>query len=219
MTWCVRDGRTAENPLSAVPKFEEQTDKRRERRALTPAELGRLLAAARARDVETKGRWGSRELVYTLAAYSGLRRGEMKLLEWRDVDLEQSVVTVRAEVSKSKRDDMVPLHPKVVKLLRQVRPDDPAPRGRVLSSLPTIRTVYQDFERAGIPKVDKAGRVVDLHALRTTLGTELAKNGVAPQVAQKIMRHADYRTTMAHYTKLGLQDAAAAIDELPELPE
>jgi len=62
---------------------------------------------------------------------------------------------------------------------------------------------------------DEEGREIDLHALRVTLGTALARAGVAPQVAQKIMRHADYRTTLQHYTVLGLRDTAKAIEELP----
>lgn len=63
--------------------------------------------------------------------------------------------------------------------------------------------------------VASGGRVIDLHALRTTLGTQLARAGVTPQVAQRIMRHGDYRTTLKHYTVLGLTDTAAAIDRLP----
>ena len=62
---------------------------------------------------------------------------------------------------------------------------------------------------------DAEGRVLDLHALRTTLGTNLARAGVAPQVCQRVMRHADYRTTLKHYTVLGLSDSAAAILKLP----
>ncbi len=62
---------------------------------------------------------------------------------------------------------------------------------------------------------DDEGRVIDLHALRTTLGTQLARAGVTPQVAQRIMRHSDYRTTLKHYTVLGLTDTAAAMDRLP----
>jgi integrase len=62
-----------------------------------------------------------------------------------------------------------------------------------------------------VAKADGQGRVVDLHALRTTLATKLARAGIAPQVAQKIMRHADYRTTLKHYTVLEVRDAATAL--------
>ena len=61
---------------------------------------------------------------------------------------------------------------------------------------------------------DADGRVIDLHALRTTLGTQLALEGVAPQIAQRIMRHSDYKTTLLHYTVLGLTDTARAVHGL-----
>jgi hypothetical protein len=62
---------------------------------------------------------------------------------------------------------------------------------------------------------DTMGRIIDRHALGTTLGTELARAGVAPEVAQRIMRHSDYKTTLKHYTVLGLTDTAAAVAMLP----
>jgi hypothetical protein len=68
-----------------------------------------------------------------------------------------------------------------------------------------------------ITTADSQGRVVDLHGLRTTLGTNLARAGVVPQVAQRIMRHSDYKTTLAHYTVLGLTDTAKAISQLPDI--
>ena len=40
---------------------------------------------------------------------------------------------------------------------------------------------------------------------------------VRPQVAQRLMRHSDYRTTLKHYTVLGLSDTAAAIDQVPRI--
>ena len=66
-----------------------------------------------------------------------------------------------------------------------------------------------------IVTTDDDGRVIDLHALRTTLGTRLARAGVAPQIAQRIMRHGDYQTTLTHYTVLGLTDTAPAVGALP----
>lgn len=217
MNWCVKRGRIRQNQLVSVPKLDEQRDRRRQRRSLTPAELTRLLTVARERDEAASGRWSSRELAYAMAARTGLRRSELRALEWRDLDFDAGVMTVRSEISKNKRSDRLPLHPEIIELLKRRRPADIKPREPVFRTLPTIRTVYADFERAGIQQADAEGRVVDLHALRTTLATELARQGVAPQVAQKIMRHADYRTTLAHYTALGLEDSAAALTALPSL--
>ena len=72
---------------------------------------------------------------------------------------------------------------------------------------------------ARIDTTDAEGRVIDLHALRTTLGTRLARAGVAPQIAQRIMRHSDYKTTLKHYTVLGLADGAAAVNAMPMISD
>ncbi len=53
--------------------------------------------------------------------------------------------------------------------------------------------------------------------MRTTLGTRLARHGAKPQVAREIMRHSDYKTTLKHYTVLGLNDTAKAIEQLPRI--
>jgi len=54
--WAVSDGRLAANPLTRLPKRDDKADPRRPRRALTPDELTRLLAAARWRPLAEYGR-------------------------------------------------------------------------------------------------------------------------------------------------------------------
>ena len=56
------------------------------------------------------------------------------------------------------------------------------------------------------------------HALRHTFGTNLAKAGVAPKIAQELMRHSDINLTMMTYSHVGLYDLDAALDSLPALP-
>jgi hypothetical protein len=59
---------------------------------------------------------------------------------------------------------------------------------------------------------------LDVHALRTTFGTLLSANGVAPRTAQQAMRHSDIKLTMGVYTDRKLLDVAGALDALPALP-
>ncbi len=40
-----------------------------------------------------------------------------------------------------------------------------------------IRIFDLDCQAAGIPKTDERGRVIDIHALRTTFGTHLSASG------------------------------------------
>ena len=54
--WCVESKRPVANPLARSPKLDEKADRRRQRRALTEAELRRLLHVARARPLAEYGR-------------------------------------------------------------------------------------------------------------------------------------------------------------------
>jgi len=51
--------------------------------------------------------------------------------------------------------------------------------------------------------------------MRHTFATLLARNGVLPATAQKLMRHSDIRLTMNTYTHLDLADTAGAVAALP----
>ncbi|MCP3915681.1 MAG: tyrosine-type recombinase/integrase, partial [bacterium] len=204
VNWLVRVGRMESNPLKNIPKLDEGRDRRRVRRALSEEELARLLDVAESRGRRT---W------YLAAVLAGLRKGDLRRLRWRDLDLDRGLLVVRG--GKAKREDVLPLHPQLAEEFRSIKPRDVLPSAPVFTSVVTDRTRQSDFTRAGIALRDDEGRVVDLHALRTTLGTRLAREGVAPQVGQQIMRHADYRTTLKHYTALTLSDTAAAMNHMP----
>ena len=235
--WCAHTGRVEVNPLAVVAKQDERKDRRRIRRPVTDDELTRLLAVA-----EPRGRkpW------YMAAALAGLRKGDLQHLRWADVDFAAGTITIRD--GKARREDVVPMHPQLADELLRLRDSSPVlPQDRVFHTTVTDATRLKDFLRAGIARrevvtdaegepvmvgkgkrqrprtrivtEDAEGRVVDLHALRTWLGTKLARAGVAPQLAQRIMRHADYRTTLKHYTILGVVDLAKAIDALPPIRE
>jgi integrase len=205
--WCVKQGRMLKNPLSVVPKKDEQADRRKVRRPLTRDELNSLFDVARER---------GRLAWYACAYYAGLRKGDMQKLCWSDVDFKAMTLTIRQ--GKAKRVDVLSVHPTLATILGEQLEQAPAiGSAKVFRTAVTDATRRRDFERAGIPHTDEDGHTADLHALRTTLGTDLARNGVAPQIAQKIMRHANYQTTLQHYTVLGLTDTAAALAQLPDV--
>ena len=69
--------------------------------------------------------------------------------------------------------------------------------------------------RAGIRKVDAEGRKLDIHALRTTCASRMARRGVALAVAQRWLGHSDPKLTAQHYTDLGVEDLRDAIERAP----
>ena len=50
--WCISVGRMTSNPLSGIPKADEKSDRRRQRRAMTEFELHKLLAMTAQRPLQ-----------------------------------------------------------------------------------------------------------------------------------------------------------------------
>ncbi|MEM6552590.1 MAG: site-specific integrase [Planctomycetota bacterium] len=202
--WCVKQGRLPHHRLNHIPRLNEDADRRRVRRAATEEELHNFLASVPAH----------RRFVYTAALMTGLRRGELKQIERRDIDLNARRLTVRVEVSKAKRADVLPIHDDLVDVIAPMT-ERLGPADKVFTPVPTIKTFKRDLEEAGIPFKDDNGHQLDFHALRSTFATRLLRQGVPAAVARRLTRHASVKTLEKHYDRLGFDEAAAAMQELP----
>jgi integrase len=208
MDYLIAQGWAAENVIRQVAKAPAGPRQRvRRRRAYTPAELARLLAAA-PRD---------RRLVYLVAATSGLRRSELGRIERRDFDLsnpDRPRWTLRAQVSKNGLAWTIPMTSECAAGLATL----PAgrPTERVFPKLPRTKTVNADLRRAKIEKKDELGRGVDLHSLRYFFCTQLALT-MPVQKVRVLMRHQTLRQTCDLYLDLGLDDVADDVWSLPKM--
>ncbi|HVT87337.1 MAG TPA: tyrosine-type recombinase/integrase [Tepidisphaeraceae bacterium] len=100
--------------------------------------------------------------------------------------------------------------------LRKVMPVDVSAVGTVLvGGVVEMDEFKRDLSAAGIAEVDERGRRVDFHALRHTLATNLNRAGVAPRVAQEIMRHSELSLTMRTYTDAGALPTMDGVNALP----
>lgn len=227
--WLMKNNRSSENRLAYLAQLNADDDRRRERRALTPDEARRLVAAAE-RGPTIQGLSGPlRALCYRLALTTGLRRKEIASLTWDSFNLDgpTPTVTVEAAYSKHRRRDVLPLSEETADALRRWRtehalfcdPRNAAPGSRVLFPLSrrTADMLRQDLAAAGIEYEDAVGRRVDFHALRHTFITNLARGGVHPKVAQALARHSTITLTMDHYTHLETIDYHSALKALPDL--
>jgi hypothetical protein len=204
----VKRKRMAANPLAELRGVETAGKLRRERRALTDDEIVALLAAVPERH----------KLAYHVLLSTGLRRDELRQLHWGDVKLTATMpcIELRAETTKGKRGDVLPLRKDVAMMLEEARGDaeDADP---VCRTLPSMDSHKRYLTRAGIPYEDDRGRRADFHALRHTYGSRLAKAGIAPRVAMSLMRHTEMDLTMKVYTDPRVFDLAGAVEKLPAL--
>ena len=243
--WLRDAGRLSWHDLNKLPKADERADPKRQRRALTADEIGRLLAVAAhrplddARTIRRGKRKGQRTadirpevverllalgrervLVYRTLIYTGLRRNELRTLTVSRLDLTPGSECVRLEAAneKNRAGSTIPLRSDLAAELRQwIGEKNLDPADRLFTVPGGLRLILdRDMRTAGIPKRDDRGRTVDVHALRTTFGTMLSTSGTAPRTAQAAMRHSDIKLTMGVYTDAGHLDVRQAVERLPE---
>jgi site-specific recombinase XerC len=221
--WMVRQDRLENNPLDHLRRVNEETDRRRERRAIAAKDLDRLIQVAA--DGETfRGLAGfDRAMLYRLAALSGLRCSELASLTPASFDLSRTppVVSVVARISKRRKEDVLPLRSDLAGLLN-VWLSGKDEGERVFPGTWHLRAadmLKKDLMKCGIPYSDEQGRVFDFHSTRVQFVTSLARAGVHPKTAQQLARHSDINLTMGAYTKVDLQELGEAVERLSPMAE
>lgn len=247
--WLVDDQRIAQNPFARLRAVRDDSSRTFLRHALTVDELGLLIEAAEVRGVQNyaavnprasaehvaeitrQGR--ERGVLYTVAAYTGLRRGEILALRWSDLVLTAApAIAVRAETTKNRRAARLELPVWLGTQLAELRaaraveigaPPPPAAPVFLTSYSHVTERLKLDAVFAGIAAWDADrrrvvtvdGLVVDFHALRGTLATLAAEAGMPTRLLQEQMRHSDPRLTMKVYAKARNAALRAEVERLP----
>jgi integrase len=193
-TLAIKDNKLSRNPVSGVTFFPEHNNTR----FLNDEELTRL------RNVVPTDKWAW----VAFAIETGLRQGEQFSLQWKWVDLDNSVLTI--PMSKSGRTRHVPLSEGARSILRSfdsflrspfVFPSIHDPL-KPLNPDSFLEFVYQPaLRRAGIQ-----GSV--WHTLRHTAASRRIMAGVDLVTVKEIMGHQDIKTTLryAHLSPKHLKD-------------
>ena len=222
------------NPLSKVPKLQEP--KEIHVRYLTEDEEHRLLDALAERDKEAirkrqSGNEWCKERNYqlhpvilphqygdyltplvVLTMNTGMRRGEVLQLKWRDVDLINRRLTIRAANAKANKTRHIPLNNKAITALTVWRetcaPDTevvfPSPSGGAMT---VVKTAWVSLlEQAGIEDFR-------FHDLRHHFASKLAMNGTDLNTVRELLGHSDFSTTLryAHLADNHKADAVALL--------
>lgn len=113
--WAKQMGYVEGNPAREVEKFSE---KGRARETYLNAEESRALLAASSPTIRP---------IVLAALHTGMRRGELLALRWRDVDLDRKAIVVAAETEKAGRGRVVPLTATLRDALGELKAQRPRP--------------------------------------------------------------------------------------------
>ena len=172
--WCVGRAILERSACDGVPA---PTAERARDRVLTDEELAGIIRAAR----QLGGPYGA---IVEVLALTGQRRDEVARMSWEEVDLERRVWRLPAQRTKNDK-------PHIVQL--------PEPAVAVIAAQPRVGGLV--FSRNGVTAVgdfSSQKRRLDglcgvstwrLHDLRRTMVSGMARHGVAPHVADKILNH------------------------------
>ena len=174
LRWCVGRAVLDQSPAEGVPLPAKEVARDR---VLEDQELARVILAAR----RIGGPYGG---IVELLALTGQRREEVARLTWQELDLEQRVWTLPKSRTKNAKAHVVHLSDQSVAVLN--RADQ---RGLLVFSLLGTKP-FQEFSRAK-SLLDQLSGVTGwrLHDLRRTCVSGMARLGVAPHVADKILNH------------------------------
>ncbi len=178
-------------------------------RVLTSEEVARILAVT----------VPPHRLALELAAYAGLRAGEVRGLRWKDVDLERELLVVRRSrcrgieaPPKSGHERVIPLHAKLAEALKRidVRPANAYVTGPKAGQPWGDHALYHAFKSA-CRKLELTG--FRFHDLRHAFVTELFRGGTPAPVVQRLAGHEHLATTQ-RYAHAQLPDLTAAVARL-----
>jgi integrase len=203
----VLQGWLTKSPLDQIkPVKVGQAGRRRLRRPYTWDEFQRLLAVARRKT----------QVCYTVAAYSGFRRGELRRLTREDCTPVGPHPRWHVDAKRTKNGQPVrlPMVPECAEALAEHWRT--LPPGGKLIAVPTKETFWDHLRRAGIARQDDRGRWADFHSLRYTFCLWASK--LFPiEVVSKLMRHGSLNLTTQIYLDLGLDREGEGAWVLPRL--
>ncbi len=193
-----------ENPIQSIKKI--SNPKRKAPRFLAKEEITKLLRYC--------GTKHYLEETVKLLLNTGMRWGELRALEWNDIDWNEKVLHIRIKEDWSPKggERKVPMNKTVEEILRMLLKEKKnrwiltTSTGSQIRHSRTWERFRQACQKAGIENVT-------LHSLRHTFASHLVMAGVDLASVSKLLGHKDISTTMI-YSHLSQDHLRGAVEKL-----
>lgn len=214
------------NPVSLVDLTGiEPTEKKK---TITYQELEMIIETTKNRDCKDSFRNDSIVISLYIGYYSGLRLCETLALEKSDFDF------INNEIHITKQLDCIGKQTKVLKTTNKLKTNSSSaviplaeplkeilvkwfnknPYNHVICNIEG-NYIHDSFIKTTLKQISKKTNIYfHFHMLRHTFISNLANNGVEPQIAKELARHSDIATTMNIYTHVNEDRQKQAINNV-----
>lgn len=214
------------NPVSLVDLTGiEPTEKKK---TITYQELEMIIETTKNRDCKDSFRNDSIVISLYIGYYSGLRLCETLALEKSDFDF------INNEIHITKQLDCIGKQTKVLKTTNKLKTNSSSAVIPLAEPLKEILVkwfnknpynhvicdiegnyIHDSFIKTTLKQISKKTNIYfHFHMLRHTFISNLANNGVEPQIAKELARHSDIATTMNIYTHVNEDKQKQAINNV-----
>jgi integrase len=216
MTFAVRRGLVSTNPCTLLTTDErpQRSAGGREKHVWSDEEIDALITASEELAREPEARYDYSPLI-RVALYTGLRQGELLGLQWGDIDLQEGVLYVRRQWTRSNEYGptktpagvrRIPLPRELVQFFRELklRSDHSDDEDPVFASKEGTPLGHRNVTRRGFePAAARAGiERVTFHDMRHAFASRMIARGIEPVTLAKLMGHEDIRETLNTYSHL-----------------
>jgi integrase len=178
LNWCARNRKIFDNPVKGIKKFKVPETPRS---FLSKDAISLLFHAARGETLHP---------FLATAVYTGMRKDELKNLQWEDVDFTHGILTVRNKAeftTKSKKNRTIPLHPGLRAILLPLR----KPSGYCFDMTNYRRVFRRIVKKAKVPELK-------IHELRHTFASQALMAGIPFQHYSLLAYSLHYLSRMNH---------------------
>jgi len=198
-----REGWIRSNPFAAGESLISLADEKKRERILTREEERRLLEACNHTHREHL------RPILIAAIDTGMRRGELLSLRWRDVDLEHDLINIQAFNTKTMKERQLSMTARLSSELRALFEESPKePARRVFGIVSNVKRSFTAARNAaGLPDVR-------FHDLRHTHATRLVGAHIPLSEVGRVLGHSQPNTTY-RYVNANVETAkraSAALD-------
>lgn len=196
--YLVRTGVIPASPAAELPIEKHMTVRDR---WITPEEEEKLILCA--------PHWF--KPIIKFAAATGMRRGEIMLLTWKDIDITLKIARVRK--SKNDKPRNIPLTKRALEALEESRRRQEPGTTWVFTNTRNHALDSQTFDY-GFLLIRRAAGIRDLHFhdLRHTFATRLVQRGVDLYVVQRLLGHSNPEMTQ-RYAHHSVESLRRAVEE------